>query len=160
MSTPTRNGNKAHLEIVPFSLDSTSEGCMVFPGSPPRIVNVKRSAENSHFFMYNHQANRFEVLRYGSALIVNLLMMYEPEDPSVAAGNRTKTSQRELAVFDTEGNFHDQLLLQKLVPAETGPGDPDVRHTAFFQRADAKAKESIEIAIDNIYNFSLALPKT
>lgn len=150
MGSNGRNGNRAHLEIVPFDADETAEGFMVFPGAPATEIGVERTVENDHLFMYNHSSERFEVLRYGSALIVSMLRMYEPIDP--ARGPK-------LAVFGTDGNFHNHLLLKEpLSPRETESGDPDIKHTGIFDQVGDQERQPFVIAVDDIYIFSLAKP--
>lgn len=141
-----KNGNRGQLEIIPFETNDSAEGFMIFAGAPPTSIEVGRSARNDHLFMYNHSSRRFEVLHYGSALIVNMLRLHEPEET---------TSQRELALFDTDGNFHDRLILREpLSPREADTGISGVRHTAFFD----ESAEPFTIAVDDIYMLSLAKP--
>jgi hypothetical protein len=155
MESNGRNGNRGHLEIVPFEADKTVEGFMVFPGTQPTEIEVERTAENDHLFMYNHSSERFEVLRYGSALIVSLLRMYEPGADKL----QTATSKRELALFSTSGGFHNHLLLREpLFPRETDSGVPNAKHTAFFDEIAGGEDWPLTIAVDDIYIPSLAKP--
>ncbi len=150
MGNNDRNGNRAHLEIVPFEADKTVEGFMVFPGTPSTEIGVERTVENDHLFMYNHSSERFEVLRYGSALIVSMLRMHETVDPARGP---------ELAVFGTDGNFHNHLTLSEpLSPPETESGDPDIKHIAIFEQVVGQEHQPFTIAVDDIYIFSLAKP--
>jgi hypothetical protein len=161
MGSNGRNGNRGHLEIVPFEVDSsTTVGFMVFPGAPPTELEVERTAENDHLFMHNTVTDRFEVLRYGSALIVNLLRMYDEPASSAAPEERpTLSDQHELALFDTKGSFHDHLLLREpLFPREADSGAPRVKHTAFFDKIIDSKKWPFTIAVDDIYMLSLAKP--
>ncbi len=159
MGSNGRNGNRAHLEIIPFEIDKTSGGFMVFPGVPPTEIDVERTAENDHLFMYNHSAERFEVLRYGSALMVSMLRMYEPEDSSTPANLQTVTSKRELALLDIDGDFHNHLLMREpLFPRETDSGVLGVKHSAFFDKIAGQERWPFTMAVDDICIFSLAKP--
>lgn len=154
MVNKERNGNRAHLEIIQFEADPSPEGFMVSPGAPPTELPVERNAENDHLFMYNRTAERFEVLRYGSGIIVDLLRLYEK--PAERPNGATPLAlERKLTVFDTSGNCYYQALLEDLRPKDYGGRiDPDVRHTATFMTPD----EEISLTIDNIRVFGLAKP--
>lgn len=155
MESNGRNGNRGHLEIVSFEADKTVEGFMVFPGTPSTEIEVERTVENDHLFMYNHSSDRFEVLRYGSALIVSMLRMHEPGPDKL----KTATSKRELALFSINGGFHNHLLLREpLFPRETDNGTPNVRHTAFFDEIAGEEDWPLTIAVDDMRILSLAKP--
>lgn len=144
------NEKNAKLELVPFSNDETDHGYMVFPGAPPVEKRVERTADNDHFFI--RRSSRFEVIRYGSALIVHLLRMYEPSE-----NGESPTDKRLLAVFDTDGIFYNNLLIKRLSPSEVDSGMPKVKHTAHFETTDGEAGP-LSIDVDDIYIPSLAKP--
>ena len=157
MSIDRLKGNRPHLQIVTYKDDSSAEGFMIFPGAKQKITSVERTPENDHLFLYNTHERRFEVIRYGSALIVSLLRLHEPEDPSLPTDQQTVTAGRPLVLFDSEGGFHNRLLLAApLVPSEQKSTEPGVKHTASFLSLDAKTELSLTIPIDDIQIVSLS----
>jgi hypothetical protein len=112
--------------------------------------SIERTPANRHFFVHNKQANRFELIQQGSALIVNLLRLHEPSQTASSADNHL------LALFDIDGNFYNQLSLSQIESVEAEPHSP-VKHTATFQPSETD-QPALTIRIDDIYCLSLASP--
>ena len=119
--------------------ETAQQGFFIIDHNLPEVP-VERTPLNDHLLWHNPSTQRFEVIKQGSAIVVNLLRIHE-------------AVERRLALFDNRAVFHDDLLLTSVELLETrgGPKGP-AKHMAHFE-------PDYSMAIDNIYCLNLAKPK-
>lgn len=128
-----------------FKIDITPAYLVRSQSSEP--LSIIRHERNQHFFyLSGSKKNHFYKLAYqGSNIIHDILELpcYQPVDDDVNC-NR-------LALFDTMGNFYDNLALQAMKSHIHMNSYTMKKHTAIFKCPDDK---EVQLKVDDIYCLS------
>jgi len=151
---------KAHSLVQPeqmgelFSLDLNERYQEIGRGimrlhNQPEEKWISITPANQVFFFTRKDSITPELTYQGSGLIVSLLLGQRDQEK-----DKPEQDRRELALFDTEGNFHDRLILHDVIAESKKPDGTAKSHHAIFSSSQNTEEPPREMSIDDIYCIS------
>jgi|GEM_PF-3970656 len=132
-----------------YENDPTDHGFIVRRRETPK--RIERTAMNDHFFLWNNENRRYELIYQGSADIISLLRLHRSVDKQLVKAGEER---RALSFFNVHGEFFDRVFADAVV-MNVDMEDTGHMHTAMFDTEDGN---TFATAIDYIY--CLGLPRS